>query len=126
MDFNANKYLWTNHAQMKMKFYGLSEGRVRRVLHSPARTEEGVAPNTFAAMQPGSYKIKDGKKVWNQEIWVMYQIKNGKSKTENLKPKIGSKQTKVISAWRYPGMSKDRGGLPIEILNEMQEALDCE
>ena len=45
---------WTSHAKMKMNFYRLSEGRVRRVLHSPMRIEEGIAEDTIAMMQPVS------------------------------------------------------------------------
>ncbi len=77
---------WTWHSREKMGFYRLSEARVRRVLHSPARTEEGIAPKTWASMQPAG----NGK----HEIWVMYQD-------------VGSKR-KIISAWRYPGRTKPR------------------
>ncbi len=61
---------WTLHAQVKMRHYGLSPARVRRVLHAPRRTEEGIAPDTTAMMQPASLKTKD---TWTQEIWVMVQ-----------------------------------------------------
>ena len=58
---------WTNHIKNKMLFYGLSEQRIRRVLTSPKRVEEGIAPDTVAAMQ----RNDRGKK--KEEIWVMYQ-----------------------------------------------------
>ncbi|MEK7195107.1 MAG: hypothetical protein AAB655_00230 [Patescibacteria group bacterium] len=83
-----------------MRFYRLSEFRVRRVINSPKRAEEGVAPRTVAMMQPASVKISAGrqgstkKETWNQEIWAMIQDEKGRRK--------------VISAWRYPGMSKAR------------------
>lgn len=86
--------MWTAHARAKMNFYRLSESRVRRVLHSPKRVEEGIAPKTIAMMQPASLKSKEK---WTQEIWAMVQD-------------AGSKR-KVISAWRYPGMTKPRGVL---------------
>jgi hypothetical protein len=35
---------WTRHAEAKMGFYKLSKQRVLRVIHSPKRIEEGVAP----------------------------------------------------------------------------------
>lgn len=82
---------WTLHAQIKMRQYRLSPARVRRVLHSPRRTEEGVAPKTIAVMQPSSLKSKDE---WTQEIWVMVQD--------------SPKARRVISAWRYPGVTKPR------------------
>lgn len=109
------KIYWTEHAKAKMRFYKLSEQRIKRVLNSPKRTEEGIAPNTAAMMQPALIKTisagkhdSTSKHFWNQEIWVMVQKKN---KT----PKI-----KVISAWRYPGMTKPGDSLPEEILNELR------
>jgi hypothetical protein len=101
---------WTSHSKFKMKFYQLSEARVRRVLNTPARVEEGIAPNTIAMMQPVSYKTKNGVKSWNQEIWVMIQ----KSK---------SKGVKVISAWKYPGKTKEGSKLPEAIRGEIREAM---
>lgn len=77
---------WTWHSRAKMNFYRLSEARVRRVMHSPKRVEEGIAEKTVAMMQPAG----NGK----HEIWVMFQD--------------AGKKRKVISAWRYPGISKPR------------------
>lgn len=101
---NDDKYEWTNHCVRKMLFYGLSESRVRRVLKSPKRTEEGIAERTTAVMQPSSVRKAGGKETWPQEIWVMYQLKGQrpKVKSQNL---TGSKKI-IISAWRYPGMTK--------------------
>jgi hypothetical protein len=82
---------WTLHAQIKMRHYRLSPARVRRVLHAPRRVEEGIAPDTVAVMQPSSLKGKDR---WTQEIWVMVSD--------------GPKARRVISAWRYPGVTKPR------------------
>ncbi|MEK7482163.1 MAG: hypothetical protein AAB607_02345 [Patescibacteria group bacterium] len=98
---------WTNHAKAKMRFYKLSEQRVRRVLNSPKRTEEGIAPNTVAMMQPASYKSNKSNKIyWTQEIWIMVQKKGQK--------------LRIISAWRYPGMTKPGDPLPDEILKELK------
>jgi hypothetical protein len=85
---------WTAHARMKMNYYRLSPARVRHVLHSPKRIEEGVAPKTVAMMQPTLIKNVGSAETWTQEIWVMIQDTN--------------KFRKVISAWRYPGMTKPR------------------
>ncbi len=82
---------WTHHAEEKMRYYRLSPARVRRVLNAPKRVEEGVAPKTVAMMQPASLK---GANKWTQEIWVMVQDKGARRK--------------VISAWRYPGVTKPR------------------
>lgn len=99
-----NMLHWTQHARMKMNFYRLSPARVRRVLHSPKRVEEGVAPDTVAMMQPVSMKTKDS---WTQEIWVMVEDID---KTRN-----------VISAWRYPGMTKARSVASSFIRKEYNE-----
>jgi hypothetical protein len=107
-------YIFTLHAQYKMKQYGLSEQRVRSVIRNPKRKEEGIVPRTVAVMQPVSPKKIDGKltrlggEVWKQEIWVMYQ--------NSVKQKI-----RIISAWRYPGMSPKRHPIPEEILRELEE-----
>ena len=85
-----------------MRFYNLSEARVRRVLHSPRRVEEGIAPRTIAAMQAVSTKTKNGELIWNQEIWVMAQDEK--------------KRRKIISAWRYPGMTRPRSELTTTFL----------
>jgi len=92
-----------------MRQYGLSEQRVRRVIHAPKRVELGIAPKTVAVMQPPSIKKVLGKETWSQELWVMFQDMKGKRK--------------IISAWRYPGMTKVGQPLPGEILREVHEAL---
>lgn len=103
---------WTAHAKAKMRQYRLSEQRVRRVLHAPKRVEEGIAPETIAYMQPTT--IKTGisamhgarKEAWTQELWVMVSIRKGRRN--------------VVSAWRYPGMTKPGDPPPIEILRELR------
>jgi hypothetical protein len=88
---------WTLHARAKMNHYRLTPSRVRHVLHSPKRVEEGVAPKTVAMMQPVSIKVIGKKESWTQEIWVMFQD--------------AADVRKVISAWRYPGVTKPRDTL---------------
>lgn len=90
---------WTEHARFKMRQYGLSEARVKRVLRAPSRVEAGIAPKTVAVMQPAqtsaSQKFQSGKPAkWSQELWVMY---------EDTK-----KARRIIAAWRYPGVSPVR------------------
>jgi len=95
MKFVANykKVHWTSHIENKMKYYGLSKQRMRRVFKSPNRKELGIAPDTIAVMQTV------GTKKYPTEIWLMYQdIQSEKEKLINM-----------ISAWRYPGISpKDK------------------
>lgn len=90
---------WTEHARFKMRQYGLSEARVKRVLRAPVRVEAGIAPKTVAVMQPvqtsAKRKFQSSKPAkWPQELWVMYED----TKTKR----------KIIAAWRYPGVSPVR------------------
>ena len=121
---NSDKFVWTNHSIDKMRQYGLSEQRVRSVLHTPKRKEEGIAPNTVAVMQA------TGTQKHPSEIWVMYQEINSKSETRNPKEKESRlyqdfgvpKKLRVISTWRYPGISPIRT-IP-EIPPEVWDILD--
>lgn len=121
----------TRHAQFKMKQYGLSEQRVRGVIRNPKRREEGVAKDTVAVMQPVSPKRgPDGEETWKQEIWVMFQkqqaTRNRKQgrKGDLIDPypvSLVPCRIKIISAWRYPGVSPKRDPIPEEILRELEE-----
>jgi len=106
-----SRFQWTRHIKGKMLYYGLSEQRIRRVLASPNRIETGVAKDTLAAMQ-----TKKGRKT-PEEIWVMYQIK----KNEKNKLQKSPRKFLMISAWRYPGISKP--GEPIPIPDDILEEL---
>ena len=116
----GGRYQFTEHSRYKMQQYNLSEQRVTRIIRAPKRTEEGIATRTIAVMQPGTVKRDaKGKETWTQEIWVLYQIKNQKSKIKN--ESLDSQlQLKIISAWRYPGMSPKRNPIPEEILRELE------
>lgn len=123
-------YLWTQHAAWKMKYYGLSKQKVSGVIRRPDRVEKGIAGNgTIAVMQAVSPKSIDGKKVWKQEIWTMYQqqkTKDGQQLTNNhiqepsLRQGFG-RHVKIISAWRYPGISPKNNPIPESILQELLE-----
>ncbi len=91
---------WTSHSRAKMRFYGLSESRVKKVIRSPERIEYGIAPDTIALMQ----SVKTSKRPY--EIWVM---------VEDIKT-----DRKVVSAWRYPGITKTGEPLPDDILREIK------
>lgn len=105
----SKKIVWTTHAKAKMQFYKLSPARVRSVLYAPKRIEEGVAPKTVAMMQPTACRsIKEGERgmrgargsrqeTWSQEIWVMFQD--------------SPQERKIISAWRYPGVTKPKSAV---------------
>ena len=99
---NTERIFWTKHSKEKMRFYGLSENKLKRLLSSPERVEEGIAPKTVAIMQPA------GTKKHPTEIWLMYQ-------------KAG-KRIKIITAWRYPSVSPKGNEIPIpgDILDELK------
>lgn len=118
---NTDKYQWTEHSIYKMKQYGLTAQRVLRVINNPQRREEGIVKNTIAVMQPASMNTKNGKRIWSSELWAMYQIKGG-SKNEKPKNILNKNQIRIISAWRYPGVSPKRDPIPEEILREIESA----
>lgn len=115
---NTGRFYWTNHSIEKMNFYRISESKVKNVLNRPDRKEDGIAPKTLAVMQ----KVKSVKRP--SEIWVMYQIKNQKPNSKN--QNFGNVIYKIISAWRYPGISPAHGKIPIpeDILAELDEILN--
>ena len=101
-----SKYLWTRHVKQKMIFYSMPASLIKRVVRYPERVEKGIAPGTIAAM-------KNAKTKKAQEYWVMY--------AEVRKP---LKKKRIITAWRYPGVSPVRETVPIpdDILRELEEA----
>ena len=110
---NDDKYFWTNHVGRKMMFYGLSADRIKRIMRSPKRSEKGIAEGTIAVMQPVRLtSYAQGKPTWKQEIWVMYQAPSKRGKGRKI----------IITAWRYPGISKirDEIPIPIDILEELK------
>ncbi|MEK7550025.1 MAG: hypothetical protein AAB519_03525 [Patescibacteria group bacterium] len=108
------EFVFTAHSQYKMRQYNLSEQKVRTVIRNPKRIEEGIVPKTAAVMQPVSPKKENGKETWKQEIWVMYVRKKSTSAI------LRQEQTRVISAWRYPGISPKRNPIPDDILQELE------
>jgi hypothetical protein len=128
---NTEKYYWTQHSLFKLQQYGLSAQRIIRVINNPYRKQVGVAKNTIAVMQPTSTRRNEkGEKTWSSEIWTMYQIKNKHKKSEkhneNLNSLLGglqTKQLKIISAWRYPGISPEDDPIPEEIMRELEDII---
>lgn len=94
-----------------MLFYRISEQKIKSILKSPDRKEEGIAPNTSAVMKRNDRPKKQ------EEIWVMY------AKKSNVNPPAGGQMSKVVlvSAWRYPGKSRPGKEIPIpeDILAEL-------
>lgn len=127
---NDFRYEWTSHAWMKMQYYGISEGRIKRIIRFPTRIEEGIADDTVAVMQTaGTSK--------HQEIWVMYSLVQPQAKIKDKKEKTkdkfennldmilgkGGKKFRIITAWRYPGKSPERDPIPEDVLMEVRSLL---
>ena len=51
---SQNNVIWTAHARIKMRQYGLSESRVKRILRWPRRLEKGIAPKAADAGAVGA------------------------------------------------------------------------
>lgn len=121
---NTETIFWTEHSKEKMKFYNLSENRLKSILRNPHREEKGIAPRTVAIMQATKSKKPT-------EIWLMYQIaslKGAKLLKRSLAPyqkaKIKKKNERIviISAWRYPGTSPvGAPPIPSEVLKILQD-----
>ena len=117
-------FLWTRHIKDKMLFYRISEQKIKTILKSPDRKEEGIAPNTNAVMKRNDTPKR------KEEIWIMYTDSTN-SKLQNANRKKSSRYTLMasgskkimISAWRYPGKSKPGKEIPIpiDILNEIEK-----
>lgn len=124
----AEKYKkihWTEHSKIKMRQYGLSRLKLIKLIYKPERKEVGIVPGTTAVMQSNKIYSKPKtlvvlKKGFFQksikkapgEIWLMYKdIKDIR---------------KVISAWRYPGVSKPGEDIPIpqDIRQELIDDID--
>jgi hypothetical protein len=105
------KLFWTEHVKIKMRQYGLSKTKLVNILHKPERKEKGIAAGTTAVMKTNiSFSTTEKKLVVSGafyqkqqkppgEIWLMY--------------KDVKELRKIISAWRYPGVSIPGEAIPI-------------
>lgn len=121
----SGRYQFTLHSEYKMREYHLSRQRVIRIIRSPHRTETGIVENTVAVMQPASIKRVNGRETWSQELWVMYKVMGqGRLTKSKLEKALNQSELKIISAWRYPGVSPERDPIPSEILQEIVRGLE--
>ncbi len=111
------KLHWTEHVKVKMRQYGLSKQKIFSILRKPERCEVGIAPGTNAVMRTNKIffnskqvSLKDAFKPKKApgEIWIMYRDT--------------PEYRKIISAWRFPGVSKPGEEIPIpkDILSELK------
>jgi hypothetical protein len=115
---NFRKLVWTQHSEIKMKQYGLSKSKVSSILRNPERKEQGIVPGTAAAMRTNKILFKQKQitvaGAWQKprkapgEIWLMYKDVNQNNSLTGAKEAI----RKIISAWRYPGISKPGDEIP--------------
>jgi hypothetical protein len=140
-------FSWTRHIKNKMVFYHLSGAQILRIFRKPARREEGIATNTVAAMIPrssnsssslrgrsndrgnpsrtdptqrleaNSYKLKAP----SEEIWIMYKLNSLKANSSKLK----ASRITLISAWRYPGVTKpgERPQIPEDVAEMLEKGI---
>ena len=122
---SGEKYFWTKHSQYKMRYYGLSPQRIKRIIRHPARTEEAIIPKMIAAMQPAGLATEALAKAAGKsysEIWTIYQFaKRTDTKYKILNTKYS--QIKVITACRNPGKSPVHNPIPQDILNEIKSII---
>jgi len=94
-----------------MRQYALSKSKLLQVIYKPERKEQGIADGTTAVMQTRKSYLSAKPTAWQKkapgEIWLMYKD------ADNIR--------KIISAWRYPGISKP--GAPIPIPEEIKQEL---
>ncbi len=111
---NDSQYRWTSHIKNKMLFYRISEQKIKTILKTPDRKEEGVAPSTLAAMKRNDTPKR------KEEIWVMYATTEEGAR---ITPRFGGPKKIMISAWRYPGKSKPGKQIPIpdDILEQLKK-----
>jgi hypothetical protein len=130
---NDSKYIWTTHAWEKMQQYGISEQRVKRIVRFPKRIEEGILDGAVAAMSPCGRSAVGRQPSHTSEMWVMYVIENSKLKAQkskvgeldNIQSFLGNtgRRFKIITVWRYPGVSPVRDAIPDDVLSEIRALL---
>jgi len=113
MTINYKKLYWTEHSKIKMKQYGLSKQKLLGILYKPERKEKGIVPGTMAVMRTNKVFFNSKKitlsDAWKKpkrasgEIWLMFKdVRTAMVPTR-----------KIISAWRYPGVSMPGEEIPI-------------
>lgn len=97
-------------------FYGISEQKLKTILKTPDRKEEGIAEGTLAVMKRNDTPKR------KQEMWLMYAVGSGMPASKKLKGE--SSKRVMISTWRYPGKSQPGKQLPISdaLMAEIKEA----
>lgn len=120
---NNREYHWTSHIKGKMVFYQISEQKIKTILKTPSRKEIGIAPDTSAFMKRNDTPRR------KEEMWVMFcaglpASGGAKGGQGGASSKLKVKSQKVmVSAWRYPGISKAGEAIPVpeDIMAELRD-----
>jgi hypothetical protein len=143
------QFSWTRHIKNKMVFYHLSGAQILRIFRKPARREEGIATSTVAAMitrRPAGISKSQSliSKGRSEEIWIMYKLNTAKSQEQIAKSEERRLENKpdgsrllaprsllpksritLISAWRYPGVTKpgERPPIPEDVAEMLEKGI---
>lgn len=120
MEIKHKKIVWTQHSLIKMKQYGLSKTKIIHIIHKPERVEDGIVPGTGAMMKTNKvFNNSTFKKSLRLDLKVrinpaLLKLRRTKAPGEVwLMYKDSKEQRKIISCWRYPGITKPGEQIPI-------------
>src|SRR5262245_3687306 len=121
MSVGFKKLMWTQHSEIKMRQYGLSKSKLLGILRRPERKEKGIVEGTVAVMMTNK-KFASKNKPLLKSKWVSDSIKKAPGEIW-LMYKENKEFRRVISAWRYPGVSKPGEEVPVpeDIKKELLE-----
>jgi hypothetical protein len=121
------KIYWTEHSKIKMRQYSLSKIKILNLLHKPERVEQGIVPGTIALMRTNPAKFANAHRGASQNINnLKLPIRASFGKWQKITPKIKKApgevwimykdvkdSRKIISVWRYPGVTKPGEQIPV-------------
>jgi len=112
---NDSEYIWTDHSKHKMLQYRILPQKIKTILKTHDRKEEGIAPKTVAVMKRNDTPKR------KEEMWVMYQLAARQANSKFQIPNFKTDKIKIISVWRYPGVSPKgkRIEIPEDTLKEL-------
>lgn len=118
------------------------------VMQPGGNIKKGLAKSKWGKSSFSKEKgeVSADEKSWSSEIWVMYQLRDKKEKRDNniddkeignqkdivdfdaawekLESKLNlNKKIRVISAWRYPGVTDKNDPIPAEIMREIEDII---
>ena len=109
---DSDRLVWTQHIKRKMLFYGISASQIRSILRKADRIEKSIVKGLFVSMK------ENHKKNRQEELWLMYQVF----------VVAGLSKIKLISVWRYPGITEkgEEIKIPEEVLLDISAVCDID